>query len=88
MNLACADLAISRERNKERAAKDKSRDRELAAMGIQVMRFTGSEIHRDAAKCVREVIDFIHRRSDEAMAFCYPSLWAKLREFRAEAPRS
>jgi very-short-patch-repair endonuclease len=66
------------ERSKEQAAKDKSRDRELASMGIQVMRFTGSEIHRDAPKCVREVIDLMERRSDEAMAFCHPSLWAEI----------
>lgn len=32
------------ERNKEQVAIDKSRDRELASMGIQVMHFTGSEI--------------------------------------------
>jgi very-short-patch-repair endonuclease len=75
------------ERNKERAAKDKSRDRELAGMGIQVMRFTGSEIHRDAAKCVREVFGYIDRRGDEAMQYLNPSLWAKLRAFAVE-PRT
>jgi very-short-patch-repair endonuclease len=76
------------ERSKEQAAKDKSRDRELAGMGIQVMRFTGSEIHRDAAKCVHEVITFMDKRRNEAMAFCHPKLWSQLGALAAEAPRS
>jgi very-short-patch-repair endonuclease len=84
MNLACADLAISRERNKEQAAKDKSRDRELAGMGIQVMRFTGSEIHRDAAKCVLRLLTSSTGVATKRWRFATQAL----REFRAEAPRS
>jgi very-short-patch-repair endonuclease len=41
---------------------DKSRDRRLTAAGWQVLRFTGSEVYRDAAACVREVRDIIARR--------------------------
>jgi very-short-patch-repair endonuclease len=74
------------ERSKEQAAKDKARDRQLAALSIHVMRFTGSEIHRDAAKCVREVITLMDKRANEAMEFCYPSTCAKLRAFAAEHP--
>lgn len=48
------------ERNKARAAKDKARDRYMTARGIMVLRFTGSEIHRDPAKCWQEVWNAIH----------------------------
>lgn len=43
------------ERTKEQAMRDKARDRALVAAGIQVLRFTGSEIFRDAAACAKEV---------------------------------
>ena len=56
-------------------------------MGIQVMHFTGSEIHRDAAKCAREVMAYINMRGDEAMQCLQPGLWAKLRALAA-GPRS
>lgn len=45
------------EKTKEQAARDKLRDRELLCLGWPVMRFTGSEIHRDAAKCAEQVVD-------------------------------
>lgn len=47
------------ERTKEQARRDKSRDRELATMGWPVLRFTGSEIHKDAFACVKQVSDFL-----------------------------
>lgn len=43
------------ERTREQAKRDRSRDRELTAAGITVLRFTGSEIHADAEGCAREV---------------------------------
>ena len=43
------------ERNKEQAARDKSRDRELLSAGYPVMRFTGSEIFKDPAGCAEQV---------------------------------
>src|SRR5688572_19962442 len=43
------------ERTKEQARRDRSRDRKLLAAGINTVRFTGSEIYRDAGKCAREV---------------------------------
>lgn len=43
------------ERTKRQAAHDKKRDRYMLAQGWHVMRFTGSEIYRDAASCVMEV---------------------------------
>jgi very-short-patch-repair endonuclease len=44
------------ERTKEQAARDKSRDRDLQMRGIQVFRYTGSEIWREAGKCADEVL--------------------------------
>lgn len=40
---------------RDRKAKDVVRDAELVAAGYRVFRFTGSEINRDAADCVRRV---------------------------------
>lgn len=43
------------ERTKEQAKHDKQRDRDLQLAGWHVLRFTGSEIHNNPLKCVREV---------------------------------
>ena len=43
------------ERTKEQAQRDKSRDREIMAAGFRTLRFTGSEIYRNAEKCALEV---------------------------------
>jgi very-short-patch-repair endonuclease len=42
------------ERTKQQAAYDRSRDRELLALGISTIRFTGSEIHHDADRCAAD----------------------------------
>ena len=47
------------ERTKEQAQRDKSRDRYLQANDWKVLRFTGSELHRDAEGCVDEVATMI-----------------------------
>jgi very-short-patch-repair endonuclease len=47
---------------------DKSRDRKLTAAGWQVLRFTGSEVYRNAAACVREVRELIARKRAGRMA--------------------
>lgn len=51
------------ERTKEQAARDRSRDRRLMAEEIDVIRFTGSEIHRDPDACAREAFDVFLRVS-------------------------
>lgn len=43
------------ERTKEQAQHDKSRDRYLVECGWRVLRFTGSEVFKDAAACVRQI---------------------------------
>lgn len=47
------------ERTKEQAARDKSRDRALTAAGWKVLRFTGSEIWRDANQCANEALAIV-----------------------------
>jgi len=49
------------ERTKEQARRDKARDRDMAANGYTVMRFTGSEIHADAKECADQVASFLTR---------------------------
>ncbi len=44
------------EKTKEQAARDKARDRDLMERGVQVMRFTGSEIWRDPGECAAQVL--------------------------------
>ena len=42
------------ERTKEQAARDRARDRAMTLSGFKVMRFTGSELHRDLMTCVHD----------------------------------
>lgn len=44
------------DRTPDQATRDKARDRGMRRAGWDVLRFTGQEIHRDAAKCVAEVL--------------------------------
>lgn len=43
------------EKTKEQASRDKGRDRVIQAEGVLVLRFTGSELWRDAEKCAEQV---------------------------------
>ncbi len=47
------------EKTKQQAARDKARDREITSYGIKVLRFTGSEIWKDAGRCADEVLGFL-----------------------------
>ena len=51
------------ERTKEQAARDRSRDREMTAAGLHVLRFTGSEIWKDPLKCATEAGDFLAEKA-------------------------
>lgn len=46
--------------SKEQRTHDAGRDRWLMSQGYRVVRFTGSEIFRDAVKCAQEVRDLVH----------------------------
>lgn len=55
------------ERTKEQAVHDKQRDRYFQALGLVVLRFTGSEIFKSAADCSREVVSLIFDRMAESI---------------------
>lgn len=50
------------ERTKEQAAHDKKRDIEMTMLGWSVVRFTGSQIHKDAAGCANGVLELVSKR--------------------------
>lgn len=47
------------DRTREQAERDRRRDRELQRAGFLVLRFTGREIYRDAARCAAEVLSIV-----------------------------
>lgn len=53
-------------KTKEQRGRDAKRDRLLGKQGWHVMRFTGSEVYRDAEGCAREVLEEARRRQDSA----------------------
>lgn len=48
------------EKTKEQVERDNKRDRYLQQEGWRVFRFSGSEIHNDADKCVDEVLNAVY----------------------------
>lgn len=54
------------ERTKEQAAHDRQKDRAIQTAGIPILRFTGSEIYRDAVACAAQVLDVLHARKSAA----------------------
>jgi very-short-patch-repair endonuclease len=56
------------ERTKEQAARDRSRDRAMTLSDIKVLRFTGSEIHRDPAGCAEQVSTALGNLIDDMLA--------------------
>jgi very-short-patch-repair endonuclease len=53
------------ERTKEQARKDRARDRFFILRGWTVLRFTGSEIVADPARCIEELSAILSRHSRE-----------------------
>jgi very-short-patch-repair endonuclease len=53
------------ERTKEQAARDRGKDRHFQNSGIPILRFTGSEIYKDAGSCAAEILAFIQERYDD-----------------------
>lgn len=56
------------ERTKDQARRDRSRDRWFTMQGITVLRFTGSEIYADPFKAADEIVDWLERGDDLAVA--------------------
>lgn len=53
------------EKSREQAEHDKRRDRWFAAKGLRVIRFTGSEVWRNARACIDEALAFFPPISNE-----------------------
>lgn len=51
------------ERTKEQAARDKSRDRWMTLQHITVLRFTGSEIYKNAQSCAEQIVNIMCSRA-------------------------
>ena len=51
------------EKTKKQAAHDKKRDREIAEVGLTLLRFTGSEIFKDAKACAIQVLRVLSKKS-------------------------
>lgn len=47
--------------SKDAFVKDRARQRDLEAAGWRIIRFAGSEVHRDAARCVRQAAELVSR---------------------------
>lgn len=47
------------EKTKEQASRDKARDRAILAEGFPVVRFSGSDIYRDASNCVEQIKEIL-----------------------------
>jgi len=52
------------EKSKEQVESDKVRERAIVRAGIVVFRFSGSEVYRNAGKCVQEVAEYIRSRKE------------------------
>lgn len=50
------------ERTKEQAARDRERDRSAQLAGIEIFRFTGSELWKDPLGCAGQVIKWANKR--------------------------
>lgn len=68
-----ADGHSYHERTKEQARHDKQRDRFFASQGLTVLRFTGSEIHRNASRCAAEVLELLTKKSVAAFKAMEPA---------------
>lgn len=53
------------EKTKNQVVHDKQRERAIVRAGVSVMRFSGSEVYRNARKCVSEIADYIRNQTAE-----------------------
>ena len=49
------------QKSKQQVEKDNKRERDLKKLGYEVVRFSGSEIFKDAEKCVEDLLDILNR---------------------------
>ena len=48
------------QKSKQQVEKDNQRERDLKKLGYEVVRFSGSEIFKDAEKCVEDLLDILN----------------------------
>ncbi|MGQ4661316.1 hypothetical protein [Lysobacter sp. F6437] len=72
------------EKTKEQVARDKLRDRRLLLDGITPVRFSGSEIHRDAAGCTDYLRSLAHSTLGDVLGEQYT--WEELKGLRKPRP--
>lgn len=48
------------QKSKQQVEKDNQRERDLKKLGYEVVRFSGSEIFKDAEKCVKDLLDILN----------------------------
>lgn len=58
------------EKYKEQVIRDKKRDRAFLSMGISTIRFSGTEIYRNASICAEEVLNILFGRNYSELRFC------------------
>ncbi len=63
--LACEVDGFAYHSSKEQIVYDRQRERALTAAGWTVLRFTGTEVNRDATACVAEVLAMLENRRAE-----------------------
>lgn len=63
--LACEVDGFAFHSSKDQIVYDRQRERALTAAGWTVLRFTGTEVNRDATACVQEVIAMLEQRRAE-----------------------
>jgi very-short-patch-repair endonuclease len=64
------DGANFHDRLPEQGIRDRKRDRALLALGLQVVRFGGSEVWRDSFACAAQVLDFLEGSVEAQQAAC------------------
>lgn len=82
------------ERTKQQAAYDRARDRDLLKGGVPTVRYTGSEIHRDAAQCATNIIEIarslhdltLSRAKDDAQAYANSVIEQVASDLEKETP--
>lgn len=49
------------DRTKEQASSDRRKDRELTTTGWRIIRFTGSDVHRNGLGCAKELCELVYQ---------------------------
>ena len=64
----------------EQIQRDKRRDRILTTAGLQILRFTGSEIYKDSGLCAREVTRLFLQKVEELITSSIEKRARRVRE--------